>query len=83
LAKVSGDKRVVLGLITTKTGELENKQEIIDRIHEAAKYLPLNRLWLSTQCGFASTEEGNVITEEQQWNKLALVRDIQKTVWGN
>lgn len=82
LAKVSGDKRVVLGLITTKSGVLEDKQVIIDRIHEAAKYLPLDRLWLSTQCGFASTEEGNVITEAQQWEKLALVRDIQNTVWG-
>lgn len=82
LAKVSGDKRVVLGLITTKTGELEDKQTIIDRIYEAAQYLPLERLWLSTQCGFASTEEGNVLTEDQQWAKLALVRDILTQVWG-
>jgi len=82
LAKVSGDKRVVLGLITTKTGELEDKQVIIDRIYEAAQYLPLERLWLSTQCGFASTEEGNVLIEDQQWAKLALVRDILTQVWG-
>ena len=83
LAKVSGDKRVVLGLITTKTGELEDKQTIIDRIYEAAQYLPLDRLWLSTQCGFASTEEGNVLTEAQQWEKLALVREILTQVWGD
>lgn len=82
LAKVSGDKKVVLGLITSKTGELENKEAIIQRIHEAEKYLPLERLWLSTQCGFASTEEGNVLTEEQQWAKLALVKEILDEVWG-
>lgn len=72
----------MLGLITTKTGELEDKQVIIDRIYEAAQYLPLERLWLSIQCGFASTEEGNVLTEDQQWAKLALVRDILTQVWG-
>ncbi|CAM3046818.1 5-methyltetrahydropteroyltriglutamate--homocysteine S-methyltransferase [Leuconostoc gasicomitatum] len=82
LAKVSGKKRVVLGLITTKTGELEDKQVIIDRIHEAAQYLPLSRLWLSTQCGFASTEEGNVLTEQQQWDKLKLVKEILDEVWN-
>ncbi|APX71389.1 5-methyltetrahydropteroyltriglutamate--homocysteine S-methyltransferase [Companilactobacillus allii] len=82
LAKVSGDKRVVLGLITSKTGELEDRQSIIDRIKEASQYLPLDRLWLSTQCGFASTEEGNVITDEQQWAKLALVKSIQTEIWG-
>jgi Methionine synthase II (cobalamin-independent) len=82
LAKVSGDKRVVLGLVTSKKGELEDRQVIIDRIHEAAQYLPLDRLWLSTQCGFASTEEGNIITPEQQWEKLALVKSIIDEVWG-
>ncbi|WP_334329328.1 5-methyltetrahydropteroyltriglutamate--homocysteine S-methyltransferase [Companilactobacillus sp. HBUAS59699] len=82
LAKVSGDKRVVLGLITSKKGELEDRQVIIDRIKEASQYLPLDRLWLSTQCGFASTEEGNIITEEQQWQKLALVKSIIDEVWG-
>ncbi|WP_025023638.1 5-methyltetrahydropteroyltriglutamate--homocysteine S-methyltransferase [Companilactobacillus nodensis] len=81
LAKVSGDKRVVLGLITSKKGELEDRQVIIDRINEASKYLPLDRLWLSTQCGFASTEEGNVLTEQQEWAKLALVKSIQKEIW--
>jgi methionine synthase II (cobalamin-independent) len=82
LAKVSGDKNVVLGLLTTKSGELENRQDIIDRINEASQYLPLDRLWLSTQCGFASTEEGNVITEEQQWEKLKLVKSIIDEVWA-
>lgn len=82
LAKVSGDKRVVLGLITSKSGELEDRNVIIDRIKEASQYLPLDRLWLSTQCGFASTEEGNVITPEQQWEKLKLVKSIQDEVWG-
>lgn len=82
LAKVSGDKNVVLGLITSKSGELEDRQKIIDRIKEASQYLPLNRLWLSTQCGFASTEEGNVLTEQQEWDKLKLVKSIQDEIWG-
>ncbi|HEY4399389.1 MAG TPA: 5-methyltetrahydropteroyltriglutamate--homocysteine S-methyltransferase [Lactobacillaceae bacterium] len=82
LAKVSGDKKVVLGLVTSKSGELEDKQVIIDRIQEAAQYLPLERLWLSTQCGFASTEEGNILTEAQQWAKIKLVNDVIAEVWG-
>lgn len=83
LAKVSGDKKVVLGLITTKTPVLENKKKVIARIHEAAKYIPLDRLYLSPQCGFASCEIGNKLTEEQQWAKLALVKEIAEEVWGN
>lgn len=83
LAKVSGDKKVVLGLITTKTPVLENKEKVIARIHEAAKYVPLDRLYLSPQCGFASCEIGNKLTEEQQWAKLALVKEIAEEVWGN
>lgn len=82
LAKVHEDQLVVLGLITSKTGELEDKQTIIDRIHEAAKFVPLDRLCLSTQCGFASTEEGNVLTEDQQWAKIQLVKDVAAEVWG-
>ncbi|TOZ06460.1 5-methyltetrahydropteroyltriglutamate--homocysteine S-methyltransferase [Leuconostoc pseudomesenteroides] len=82
LAKVSGDKQVVLGLITTKSGELEDKETIIARIHEATQYLPLDRLWLSTQCGFASTEEGNILTDTQQWAKLQLVKEILDELWG-
>lgn len=83
LAKVSGDKKVVLGLITTKSPKLENKNVVINRIHEAAKYIPLNRLYLSPQCGFASCEIGNKLTEEEQWAKLALVKEIAETVWGD
>ena len=83
LAKVSDDKKVVLGLITTKTPVLENKEKVIARIHEAAKYIPLDRLYLSPQCGFASCEIGNKLTEEQQWAKLALVKEIAEEVWGN
>ena len=82
LAKVSGDKKVVLGLITTKSPVLEDKQAVIDRIHEAAKYIPLDRLCLSPQCGFASCEIGNKLTEEEQWNKLKLVKEIAEEVWG-
>ncbi|MCI6241753.1 MAG: 5-methyltetrahydropteroyltriglutamate--homocysteine S-methyltransferase [Firmicutes bacterium] len=82
LAKVSNDKKVVLGLITTKTPELEDKETVIARIHEAAKYIPLDRLYLSPQCGFASCEIGNKLTEEEQWAKLKLVKEIAEEVWG-
>ncbi|MCV9879813.1 uroporphyrinogen decarboxylase/cobalamine-independent methonine synthase family protein [Brenneria izbisi] len=82
LAQVSGNKQVVLGLISSKVGELEDKQAVIERIHEASRYVPLERLCLSTQCGFASTEEGNILTEEQQWAKIALVKAIADEVWG-
>lgn len=81
LAKVSPDKKVVLGLITTKTPKLEDKQMVINRIHEAAQYIPLERLCLSPQCGFASCEVGNKLTEEEQWAKLALVKEIAEEVW--
>ena len=82
LEKVSEDKKVVLGLITTKTPELEDKEQVIARIHEAAKYIPLDRLYLSPQCGFASCEVGNKLTEEEQWAKLKLVKEIAEEVWG-
>lgn len=81
LAKVSPNKKVVLGLITSKKPELEDKQTVIDRIHEAAKYIPLDRLCLSPQCGFASCEIGNKLTEEDEWAKLALVKEIAEEVW--
>ena len=81
LKYVSGDKKVVLGLITTKSPVLEDKQTVINRIHEAAKYIPLDRLYLSPQCGFASCEIGNKLTEEEQWAKLALVKEIAEEVW--
>ena len=83
LAKVSGEKKVVLGLITTKSPVLEDKQLVIDRIHDAAKYIPLERLYLSPQCGFASCEIGNKLTEEEQWAKLRLVKEVAEEVCGN
>ena len=69
-------------LVTTKNPRLEDKQTIIARIHEAARYIPLDRLCLSPQCGFASCEIGNKLTEMQQWAKLALVKEIAEEVWG-
>ncbi len=82
LKEVSDDKVVVLGLVTSKHATLENKATIISRIKEATKYVPLNRLCLSPQCGFASTEEGNLLTEEEQWNKIKLIKEIADEVWG-
>ena len=75
-------KRVVLGLMTSKSGTLESKDEIKRRIDEAAKYVALDQLCLSPQCGFASTEEGNELTEDQQWAKLAEIVEIAEEVWG-
>ncbi len=75
-------KKVVLGLITTKSPKLENEEDVIKRIHEAAKYVPLERLCLSPQCGFASCEIGNKLTEEEQWAKLKRVKEIAYEVWG-
>ena len=75
-------KLAVLGLVTSKTGALESKDAIKRRIEEATKYVDLDRLCLSPQCGFASTEEGNELAEEQQWAKLAFVREIADEVWG-
>jgi 5-methyltetrahydropteroyltriglutamate--homocysteine methyltransferase len=82
LRLVPKDKIVVLGLITTKKPELENGDEVVRRIDEAAKYFPLEHLTLSPQCGFASTAEGNLLTEEQQWAKLRLVVETARRVWG-
>ena len=82
LRYVPENKHVVLGLVTSKDGKLEDKQVIIDRIHEATKYVPLERLSLSPQCGFASTEEGNILTEENQWEKIQLIKEITEEVWG-
>jgi 5-methyltetrahydropteroyltriglutamate--homocysteine methyltransferase len=75
-------KKVVLGLVTTKSGTLEPKEAIARRIDEAAKYVPLERLGLSPQCGFASTHHGNTLTEDEQWRKLERVVDIARDVWG-
>ena len=82
LAKVSGNKKVVLGLITTKSPVLEDKAQVIARIREAEKFAPLDRLYLSPQCGFASCEIGNKLTEDEQWAKLKLVKEIAEEVWG-
>ncbi len=75
-------KTAVLGLVTTKTGELESKDAIKRRLDEAAKYADLDQLALSPQCGFASTEEGNVLAEEAQWAKLAMIVETAREVWG-
>ena len=81
LAKITGNKKVVLGLVTTKIPKLEDKQSVIARIKEASKYVPLENLYLSPQCGFASCEIGNKLTEEEQWAKLRLVKEIAEEVW--
>ena len=75
-------KTVVLGLVTTKSGRLESKDELKRRIDEAAKYVDLDQLCLSPQCGFASSEEGNVLAEEEQLAKLRMIVEIANEVWG-
>ncbi|MEE1655477.1 5-methyltetrahydropteroyltriglutamate--homocysteine S-methyltransferase [Microvirga sp. CF3062] len=76
-------KSVILGLVTSKTGVLEKKDDIKRRIDEAAKYVDLDQLCLSPQCGFASTEEGNTLAEEEQWAKLRMIVEIAEEVWGS
>lgn len=76
-----GKQQVVLGLITTKNGELENPEGVKARVEEAAKYVDISQICLSPQCGFASTEEGNSLTAEQQWEKVRLVTRIAEQVW--
>jgi 5-methyltetrahydropteroyltriglutamate--homocysteine methyltransferase len=75
-------KQVVLGVMTTKTGKLESKDELKRRIDQAAKYAPLDQLCISGQCGFASTEEGNVLTEDEQWAKIRRLVEVADEVWG-
>jgi 5-methyltetrahydropteroyltriglutamate--homocysteine methyltransferase len=75
-------KTVVLGLVTTKTGKLESKDELKRRIDQAAKFCDLDQLCLSGQCGFASTEEGNALNEDEQWAKLRLIVEVAEEVWG-
>jgi 5-methyltetrahydropteroyltriglutamate--homocysteine methyltransferase len=79
---VPKDKTVVLGLVTSKSGTLESKDELKRRIDEAAKFVDIGQLCLSPQCGFASTEEGNILTEEQQWAKLRMIVELSEEVWG-
>jgi 5-methyltetrahydropteroyltriglutamate--homocysteine methyltransferase len=78
-----GHKVVVLGIVTSKTGALESKDDLKRRIEQASRYLPLEQLALSPQCGFASTEEGNLLTEEEQWAKLRLCVEVAQEVWGS
>ncbi|ASN03582.1 5-methyltetrahydropteroyltriglutamate--homocysteine S-methyltransferase [Virgibacillus necropolis] len=78
----NGGAQVVLGVVTSKNGELEDKEVIKARIKEASQYVPLEQLCLSPQCGFASTHHGNKLTEEQQWAKLKFVVDVAKEIWG-
>jgi 5-methyltetrahydropteroyltriglutamate--homocysteine methyltransferase len=75
-------KNVVLGLVTTKRGELETREDLERRIEEASRYVDLDQLCLSPQCGFSSTSEGNALTEEQQWDKLRLIVETAQAVWG-
>ena len=82
LAKVPQDRTVVLGLVSSKKPALESKDELKRRIHEAEKFLPLERLALSPQCGFASTWEGNLVTQADQEAKLRLVAETAREVWG-
>jgi methionine synthase II (cobalamin-independent) len=77
-----GNKIVVLGLITSKSGRLEPRDDVKKRIEEATKYVALDQLCLSPQCGFASTEEGNVLAEEEQWAKLRMIVELAEEVWG-
>ena len=77
-----GEKCVVLGLVTTKRGDLESKDELKRRIEEAAKFAPIDQLCLSPQCGFSSTVEGNELTHDDQWRKLALIVEVAEEVWG-
>lgn len=82
LRLVPKGKMVVLGLISTKRSALERKEDLLRRIDEAAKFIPLEQLAISPQCGFASTMEGNLLTEDEQWAKLKLVVDVARTVWA-
>ena len=77
-----GKKQLVLGLVTSKSGRLEPKDDIKRRIDEATKYVALDQLCLSPQCGFASTEEGNVLAEDEQWAKLRMIVELAEEVWG-
>ena len=82
LRLLPADKIAVLGLVTTKSGALESRSALARRIDEAARYVPLERLALSPQCGFASTHHGNLLTEEEQWRKLERVVEVARDVWG-
>ena len=78
-----GNKRVVLGLVTSKFGELEDRDGILARIEESSAFAPVEQFCLSPQCGFASTEKGDVLSEEEQWCKLGFIVEAAKEIWGN
>nr|WP_099470164.1 5-methyltetrahydropteroyltriglutamate--homocysteine S-methyltransferase [Konateibacter massiliensis] len=82
LKEVADDKLVVLGLVSSKIGNLESRKQIISRLKEATSYIPQDHICLSPQCGFASTEEGNILTEEEQWEKIRFIKEIAEEVWG-
>ncbi len=77
-----GSKNVVLGLVTSKSGTLEKKDDLKRRIDEATKFAAIDQLCLSPQCGFASTEEGNILAEQEQWAKLRMIVELSNEVWG-
>jgi 5-methyltetrahydropteroyltriglutamate--homocysteine methyltransferase len=83
LRLVPKNKMVVLGLVTSKSGSLESKGELKRRIDEATRYISLDQLCLSPQCGFASTEEGNILGEDEQWAKLRMIVELSEEVWGH
>lgn len=80
---VPNHKKVVLGIISSKVPELESAASLVERIHEAARYMPLDNMCISPQCGFSSTHHGNALTEEQQWKKLELAVNVAREVWGD
>jgi 5-methyltetrahydropteroyltriglutamate--homocysteine methyltransferase len=82
LRLLPANKQIVLGLVTTKVGQLESAQVIAQRIEQAAKVVPLDRLSLSPQCGFSSTHHGNHLSEQDQWDKLAFIVNLARDVWG-
>jgi 5-methyltetrahydropteroyltriglutamate--homocysteine methyltransferase len=83
LKRLQKGRLAVLGLVTTKTGTLESKDTIKRRIEEAARFADLEQLCLSPQCGFASTEEGNILAEDEEWAKLKMIGEVAREVWGN
>jgi methionine synthase II (cobalamin-independent) len=83
LRRLPANKTVVLGLVTTKLGQLEDADALERRIDAAARYVPLERLCLSPQCGFSSTHHGNALSQDDQWRKLELVVDVARKVWGD
>ena len=82
LPKSTNGKRVVLGLVSTKQGELETAEDLTRRIDEAARIVPLDQLCLSPQSGFSSTHHGNALSQDEQWRKLERVVEVARTIWG-